>query len=77
MTEAARISRKQFLRGWLRPSAGAKTPSDAADLAMLQSDFPPELLDEEAARLGLDPKTTDRDTVLRAVLTKMQAQRGA
>ncbi len=85
MTRMAAISRKQFLRGWLKPADGSAAngarasdrpaAADDAELAMLQADFPDEMLIEEAARLGLDPCTVDRDTMLRAVLNKMRDQR--
>ncbi|MCB2099781.1 MAG: hypothetical protein KDE22_02845 [Rhodobacterales bacterium] len=81
MTDA--ISRKDLLHGLFRPSAHKAEaeacpmprPAIDPDLAALAADFPTEFLNEEAARLGLDPQTTDRDTLLRAVFLKMQDQR--
>lgn len=87
MAEPVAISRKEFFRTLLRPSAhlarsrgeARPVPADGEDEPppeALQSDFPPALLAEEAARLGLDPHTTDRDTLLRAVYGRMREQRG-
>ena len=84
MTDA--ISRKDLLHGLFRPrlhpahparddDTPPSRPAIDPDLAALAADFPTEFLNEEAARLGLDPQTTDRDTLLRAVFLKMQDQR--
>jgi hypothetical protein len=80
MTAAAGITRKEFLRGLVRPSVyrtetRRKPPHDPA-LDALQADFPPALLNEEAVRLGLDPQSMDRETLLREILNRMQNQRG-
>lgn len=89
MTAAAAITRKEFLHGlwpWPRRAADDRArpvaddvppqahPADVADLGALGADFPPEMLNQEAERLGLDPRTVDRDTLLRAVFRKMQDQ---
>ena len=82
----ANLSRKEFLRTLLRPSThparsrGEARPAPASvgddpPPEAFQADFPPALLAEEAARLGLDPHTTDRDGLLRAVYQRMQEQR--
>ncbi|MBE0529720.1 MAG: hypothetical protein IH626_02775 [Rhodospirillales bacterium] len=82
MTHGVAISRKEFFRRLIRPAEGLAAPSAPAgtrgeDLppAGLWSDFPPALLNEEAARLGLDPASTDQDTLLRTVYRRMQQQR--
>jgi hypothetical protein len=82
VTNGVAISRKEFFRKLVRPAEGLAARSTPAgtrgnDLppAGLWSDFPPALLNEEAARLGLDPASTDQDTLLRAVYRRMQQQR--
>lgn len=78
------ISRKQFLRQAFAQSArfsaalldafqpaitSRPVPSDHS----FESDFPPELLAEEAARLGVDPE--DKAAVLAAISKQMEAPR--
>lgn len=85
MTEArppAELSRSAFLRGRFgsrdHPARGGRPAEDdgeAVPPAALMADFPPTLLNEEALRLGLDPASTDRDTLLRAIHREMLRQR--
>ncbi|BDQ34850.1 hypothetical protein JCM14722_23920 [Pseudodesulfovibrio portus] len=43
----------------------------ADGLGAIAGDFPPEMLSMEAQRLGLDPDSTDRETLLKAVYEAM------
>ena len=47
-----------------------KSPSHT-ELEAIAGDFPPEMLSMEAQRLGLDPDSPDRETLLAAVYEAM------
>jgi hypothetical protein len=80
------LTRKDFLRKMLHELAGLSrevfgnsgetgrlSPEEHAPDPLL-SDFSPALLAEEACRLGLDPRSMDRDQVLEAIRRRMQEQ---
>ena len=56
-------------------SSGAPSYS-RAELEAIAGDFPPELLSLEAERLGMDPDSPDRETLLSAVLDAMAGNAG-
>lgn len=81
----ARMTRRQLFRGSFKAgqhvaavAAGKKQPepekdqSIPAELGALVGDFPPEMLSLEAERLGLDPESTDRETLLMALYEAME-----
>ena len=80
----ANMTRRQFFRGDFRDakrvvaSAPGKEQSDTEsaprfpdDLGAIAGDFPPEMLSLEAKRLGMDPETADRTTLLTAIYAAM------
>lgn len=77
----ANLTRRQFFRGGFQAgrhvaavAAGNEQPepeSGPAGLGAIAGDFPPEMLALEAQRLGLDPESTDRETLLAAVYAAM------
>lgn len=82
-------SRKQFLRQTLRqcfrllaknidlqdsPPLHQKS-QDFPDYLTIASDFSPELLRQEAQRLGLDPESIDQERLLRAIHENMEEKR--
>jgi hypothetical protein len=48
-----------------------REPRRTVELGAIAGDFPPEMLSMEAERLGLDPDSTDRETLLTAVYAAM------
>ena len=82
-------SRKQFLRQTLRQcfrilaknidledSSPLHQESECfLDYLTIASDFSPELLRQEAQRLGLDPESIDQEKFLRAIYENMEEQR--
>ena len=50
-------------------SEGAPRPTN--ELGAIAGDFPPEMLSLEAKRLGLDPDSTDRESLLTAIYDAM------
>lgn len=80
----ADLTRRQLLRGSLRTgrrkapetegdeqSAENRAPCAMDGLGAIAGDFPPEMLSMEAERLGLDPDSADRETLLAAVYEAM------
>ena len=80
----AGLTRRQLFRGNLkagRPDAAEAAgddqlkPADAPrrpdELGAIAGDFPPEMLSLEAQRLGLDPDSTDRESLLAAIYDAM------
>jgi len=80
----ANMTRRDIFRGKFtagqQKSAASKneTPiheegrtTSCPELEAIAGDFPPELLSMEAERLGLDPNSPDRDTLLAAVYEAM------
>ncbi|MBU1003920.1 MAG: hypothetical protein KKE73_15520 [Proteobacteria bacterium] len=73
------LSRREFFQKILLPQQGAeqgRSPAAAPseDFGSLAGDLPPELLDEEARRLGLDPATAGRAEIIAAVSRAMLAR---
>ena len=78
----ANLTRRQFFRGGFQAgrhvaavAAGNEQPgpeSGPAGLGAIAGDFPPEMLALEAQRLGLDPDSADRETLLAAVYAAMK-----
>ena len=52
-------------------SLAERTPLSWNELEAIAGDFPPEMLSMEAKRLGLDPDSPDRETLLAAVYRAM------
>jgi hypothetical protein len=80
----ASMTRRQLFRGGFKTGrhGAAETVGDeqplpqsasrmADGLGAIAGDFPPEMLSMEAQRLGLDPDSTDRETLLKAVYEVM------
>lgn len=80
----ASMTRRQLFRGGFKAerhgvattvgeeqpgSEGAPRPTN--ELGAIAGDFPPEMLSMEAKRLGLDPDSTDRESLLMAVYEAM------
>lgn len=80
----ASLTRRQLFRGGLKAGRhgaakaagdeqpkpeGAPRPKD--ELGAIAGDFPPEMLSLEAKRLGLDPDSPDRESLLAAVYEAM------
>ena len=77
----ASLTRREFFRGGFQTgrrvaavATGNEQPKpvrEPAGLGAIAGDFPPEMLALEAQRLGLDPDSTDRETLLAAVYAAM------
>ncbi len=80
----AGITRRQLFRGSFKTgqhvaavvagngqSESESRPDFLTELEAITGDFPPEMLSLEAKRLGLDPDSTDRETLLMAIYKAM------
>lgn len=77
----ANLTRREFFRGGFQTgrrvaavAAGNEQPKPEigpAGLGAIAGDFPAEMLALEAQRLGLDPDSADRETLLAAVYAAM------
>lgn len=78
----ASMTRRQLFRGSFKAgqdTAGTGAGTDGQesatripdDLRAIAGDFPPEMLSMEADRLGLDPDSSDRETLLKAIYDAM------
>ncbi|BBD07729.1 hypothetical protein [Desulfovibrio ferrophilus] len=83
------LTRRQLFRGAVKAgqriadtATGKETNSQtdqvdlSAELEAIAGDFPPEMLQMEAERLGLDPDSPDRTKLLTAVYEAMAAAGG-
>ncbi len=80
----ASMTRRQLFRGSFKAgqrvagtSAGTQQAEQESatripdELRAIAGDFPPEMLSMEADRLGLDPDSSDRETLLKAIYEAM------
>lgn len=80
----ASLTRRQLFRGGFKAGRRAAAmaagdeqpmpqgaPRTADGLGAIAGDFPPEVLSMEAQRLGLDPDSTDRESLLKAIYEAM------
>lgn len=73
------LTRREFLGRLLHPKRDGQQGHDSItqaprDFGSLAGDLPPELLAEEARRLGLDPATTDPGQIIAAISLALRAR---
>lgn len=71
---AEKLTRAEFLRGFLKPRGKSGEKSEPDYLSMLPPEFTDAMLRSETIRLGGDPDKMDKNQMASMVLTAMSNQ---